>query len=79
MNVLFIDMHRKTEKLLKEYGMEGSKALFLYIKPGEYKSLPKGRIDDTHSSELGALKNAQLAAEGINELGIDLKNYLKHE
>ena len=79
MNVLFIDMHRKTEKLIKEYGLEGSKTLFLYIKPGEYKSLPNGRIDDTHSSELGALKNAQLVAEGIKELGIDLENYLKHE
>ncbi len=76
-NVLFIDMHRKTEKLIKEYGPEGSKALFLYIKPGEYKSLPKGRIDDTHSSELGAIKNCELAVEGIKELGIDLVNYLK--
>ena len=79
MNVLFIDMHKKSEKLLKEYGMEGSKALFLYIKPGEYNSLPTGRIDDTHSSELGAIKNGQLAVEGIKELGIDLKNYLKNE
>jgi len=79
MNVLFIDMHKKTEKLIKDYGMEGSKAMFLYIKPGEYQSLPTGRVDDTHSSELGALKNAQLAAEGLKELGIDLKNYLKHE
>lgn len=78
-DVLFIDMQRKTEKLIKEYGMEGSKALFLYIKPGEYKSLPTGRIDDTHSSELGATKNAQLAVEGIKELGINLKDYLKNE
>ncbi|MDP4290181.1 MAG: rhamnogalacturonan acetylesterase [Bacteroidota bacterium] len=78
-HVLFIDMHQKTEKLLREYGAEGSKALFLYIKPGEYQSLPKGRIDDTHSSELGAIKNCQLAIEGIKELGIDLKNYLKNE
>jgi len=79
MNVLFIDMHKKSEKLIKEYGMEGSKALFLYINPGVYQSLPKGRIDDTHSSELGATKNAQLAVEGIKELGINLKSYLKNE
>lgn len=79
MNVLFIDMNKKTEKLVKEYGMEGSKALFLYINPGVYQSLPKGRIDDTHSSELGATKNAQLAVEGIKELGINLKSYLKNE
>ena len=78
-NVLFIDMHKKTEKLIKEYGPEGSKKLFLYIKPGEHKSLPNGRIDDTHSSELGAIKNGELAVEGIRELGIDLKKYLKNE
>jgi len=72
-------MHKKSERLIKEYGMEGSKTLFLYIKSGEYKSLPTGRIDDTHSSELGATKNAQLAVEGIKELGIDLQNYLKNE
>ena len=71
-HVLFIDMHKKSEKLIKEYGVEGSKALFLDIKPGVYKSLPKGRTDDTHSSELGATKNAQLAMEGIKELGINL-------
>jgi DNA sulfur modification protein DndE len=39
----------------------------------------KGVFFDTHSSELGAIKNGELAVEGIKELNIDLKKYLKNE
>lgn len=76
-NIPLIDIHKKSEKLLKELGPDSSKKLFLWIEPGVYKSLPDGKQDNTHFSEFGALKMAELAIEGIKELNLDLKNYLK--
>jgi len=34
--VPLIDMHRKSEAVIEKYGVEGSKALFLQLKPGEH-------------------------------------------
>ncbi len=76
-DVPLIDMHRKSERLIVELGPEGSKKIFLWIAPGEYKSLPKGREDNTHFSELGATRMAELAVEGIRELNLDLVRRLK--
>lgn len=78
-NVLLIDMNEKSKKLVAEYGPEKSKLLYLHIEPGVYKLLPDGKKDDTHFSELGAIKMAELAVEGIRELNVDLVNYLKSE
>jgi DNA sulfur modification protein DndE len=77
MKVPILDMHRKSEKLIIDAGVEGSKKFFLWIKLGEYKSLPKGREDNTHFSEYGATKMAQLAVEGLRELNIELTSMLK--
>ncbi|MHC1704210.1 MAG: rhamnogalacturonan acetylesterase [Tenuifilaceae bacterium] len=76
-NVLLIDHNKKSEKLVADYGSEKSKKLYLHIQPGTYKSLPTGKKDDTHFSELGATKMAELVVEGIKELKIDLVSYLK--
>ena len=67
MKVLLVDMHRKSEKLIRELGPEGSKKMFLYIQPGVYASLPNGKEDNTHFSEWGAHEMARLFVEGIAE------------
>ncbi|MDI6804928.1 MAG: rhamnogalacturonan acetylesterase [Bacteroidota bacterium] len=76
-NVPLIDMHRKSEKLIVEFGSDSSKQIFLWVEPGKYKSLPNGKQDNTHFSEFGAIKMAELAVEGIKELKLGLENYLK--
>ncbi len=76
-NVPLIDMHKQSEELLCESGPDSSKKLFLWIEPGVYKLLPQGKKDNTHFSEFGALKMAELAVEEIKKLNLDLKNYLK--
>jgi DNA sulfur modification protein DndE len=76
-DVLFIDTNELSKKLVSQMGDEGSKALYLYIEHGKYKSLPNGKKDDTHFSEYGATKMAELVIQGIKELRIDLVNYLK--
>lgn len=75
-NVILIDMTEKSKKLVSEYGSEKSKQLYLHIEPGVYKSLQEGKKDDTHFSERGATKMAELVIEGLKEKKVDLINYL---
>ena len=75
--VPLIDMHRRSEKVLKQYGVEESKKLFLQLKPNENANYPKGIEDNTHFSPLGAEIMAELAVWGVSELRLDLANYLK--
>jgi DNA sulfur modification protein DndE len=77
LKVPLIDMHRKSEKLIREMGPEGSKKLFLFIEPGIYASLPNGKEDNTHFSEFGAREIARLFVEGVIEKQLKLKNRLK--
>ncbi len=76
-NVPLIDMQRKSERVIKEYGIEGSKKLFLQLKPGEHPNYPQGVEDNTHFSPLGAELMAAEAVAGLRELHIDLAKYLK--
>ncbi len=66
-NVAVIDLGRKTEAVLAREGEEGSKKLFLHLKPGENANYPKGVEDNTHLSPYGADVFARLAIEGIRE------------
>jgi lysophospholipase L1-like esterase len=75
--VPLIDMHRESETVIVRYGVEGSKKLFLQLKPGENANYPIGVDDNTHFSPLGAEEMAKLAVEGIREAKIGVKKYLK--
>lgn len=75
--VVLIDMHRKSEALIRTYGVEGSRALFLQLKPGESANYPKGIEDNTHFVPKGAEEMAKLVGEGIRENKLKLKKYLK--
>jgi len=70
-------MHRKSEAVIKRYGVEGSKSLFLQLKPGENPNYPKGVEDNTHFVPKGAEEMAKLIIEGIREDKLKLKKYLK--
>jgi lysophospholipase L1-like esterase len=74
--VALIDMHRKSEQVIKKYGVEESRKLFLQLKPGENSNYPKGVEDNTHFSPLGAEVMARLAVEGIREQKLGLARYL---
>jgi lysophospholipase L1-like esterase len=76
-NVPLIDMHRRSEAVLKQYGAEESKKLFLWLRPGENANYPNGIEDNTHFNPQGASTMASLAVAGIRELKIDLARYLK--
>lgn len=76
-NVALIDMHRKSETILKNYGADKSRRLFLQLKAGENPNYPNGIEDNTHFNPAGADEMAALAVEGIREQKINLRKYLK--
>lgn len=75
--VPLIDMHRKSEAVIVKYGVEGSKSLFLQLKPGENPNYPNGGDDNTHFRPAGAEEMAKLAIEGIREDKLKLGKLLK--
>jgi DNA sulfur modification protein DndE len=77
LKVPFIDMHRKTQKLVAELGEAGSLPYFLQITAGKFEKFPEGKIDNTHFSEKGAIAMASLFVEGVKEQHLKLEKYLK--
>ncbi|MGD0341617.1 MAG: rhamnogalacturonan acetylesterase [Bacteroidales bacterium] len=76
-NTAFIDMEAKSRKLVAELGPEKSKSLFLFCKPGEYLTRPKGVQDSTHLNNYGAHQIASLFVDGVKELKLPLFRFLK--
>ncbi|TXK47924.1 rhamnogalacturonan acetylesterase [Pontibacter qinzhouensis] len=67
-----IDLDRKSQELLQQFGEDKSKLLFLQLEAGEHPNYPKGSNDNTHFSELGARKIAQLVLAEIKNLNLEL-------
>ncbi|HEY0067358.1 MAG TPA: rhamnogalacturonan acetylesterase [Flavisolibacter sp.] len=72
LNVPLIDLDRRSQELLQQFGEENSKLLFLHLQPGEHPNYPQGKVDNTHFSELGARKMAQLVLADIRSLKLEL-------
>jgi len=71
-NTLLIDLDKKSQELYQQLGPETSKLLFNYLEPGEHPNFPNGIKDDTHFSELGARKMAEIVLAEIRALHIEL-------
>ena len=63
--VPLIDLDKKSQKLLQHFGPEQSKLLYLQLAPNEHPNYPEGVEDNTHFSELGARKVAQIVLSEI--------------
>lgn len=66
--VPLIDLDVKSRALLQSFGPEHSKLLFLHLQPGAHPNHPAGKTDDTHFSELGARKMAEIVYASLKEL-----------
>ena len=55
--VPLLEMEDVTRALVRSYGVERSRSLYLHFEPGEHPQLPDGLHDDTHLSELGARRS----------------------
>ena len=80
MNCHFIDANQITHDLEQSLGVEGSKKLHMWYKPGEEPSLPQGRQDNTHYNIYGAHVVAKLLAGAlIEEIPVLSKYYVDGE
>ena len=77
LSVPLIDLDRKSQALLQQYGPENSKLLFDWLEPGEHPNYPEGKQDDTHFNELGARKIAELVLKEIKVLHLELADRTK--
>ena len=71
-NVPLIDLDAKSRALYESFGEEPSRLLFLQLKPGEHPNYPDGKEDNTHFSELGARKIAQIVLTEVKALKLEL-------
>lgn len=63
--VPLLDLNRLTSDWLAEVGDSASVRYFAHMPAGRYSKYPEGKKDNTHLSEAGALRVAQMAAEEI--------------
>jgi lysophospholipase L1-like esterase len=73
-NVPLIDLDKKSMEMLQKLGPEQSKLLFNYLQPGENPNYPEGKADDTHFSELGARKVAEMVLAELKMVQPDIVN-----
>jgi len=66
--VPLIELDRKSQLLIRSFGPENSKWLFNHLKPGQNPNYPEGKTDDTHFSELGARKMAEIVYGELKSL-----------
>ena len=74
LKVPMIDLDEKSRALYQQMGEENSKLLFLQLQANEHPNYPDGKIDNTHFSELGARKIAQIVLQEIKNLNLTLAN-----
>jgi lysophospholipase L1-like esterase len=70
--VPLIDLDKESQALVQQYGPDDSKFLYNYLDPGQNPNYPQGKADNTHFSELGARKMAELVLADIRKLKLDL-------
>lgn len=71
-DVPLVDADERSRSLLREQGPEGSKSLYNHLSPGDHPNYPDGVADDTHFSEHGARRMAELVLDGVEELDLEL-------
>ncbi len=76
--VPLIDLDTQAQQLYQQLGVEPSKMLFNYLAPGQNPNYPKGKEDDTHFSELGARRIAELVLQNIKDLKLGLADHIVH-
>jgi lysophospholipase L1-like esterase len=75
--VPLIDLNERSKALYQEMGVATSKLLFLQLEPREHPNYPEGKVDNTHFSELGARKIAQVVLQEMRALGLPLVQHVR--
>jgi len=72
-----IDLDEKSKALLQKLGPENSKWLYNWLDPGEHPNYPEGHKDNTHFSELGARKMAEIVLAEIKNTHLELAGHIR--
>jgi DNA sulfur modification protein DndE len=77
--VPLIDLHEKSWALYSQLGEEGSRPLFWSYQNGYYQPnpVPPAKNDNTHFSEYGAHRVAQIVAQSVKEQNLALASHLR--
>ena len=70
MRVPLVDLYTESFRIVEAMGEEGSKALFMHLRPGEDPANPEGLEDNAHTRRAGAERFAAAAAKGLKALGM---------
>ena len=76
--VPLIDLNARSKVLLQEFGAEKSKQLYLHLDADQHPNYPEGKKDDTHFSELGARKMAEIVLGGIRDLKLPIADHIRN-
>jgi len=76
LQVPLIDLDQEGMALLQQMGPVNSKWLYDYVEPGEHPNYPEGKQDDTHFSELGARKIAEIVLKDVRSLRLELAQHI---
>ena len=71
-----IDLDKKSRELLQQLGPKFAKYLFMQLDPMEHPNYPEGQKDNTHFTEFGARKIAEIVLTGIRELNLELAGHI---
>ena len=77
MGVPLLDLNKFAVEKLPKLGLEKSYALYMRIKPGEYKCLPGGMKDGCHTRDTGAYFYARAAVQMAREQKLGLCELFK--
>lgn len=78
LNVPFVDATKITHDIETAHGIQGSRKLHMWYKPGELAALPKGRKDNTHYNVYGARIVANALADAVAEQVSALRKHVRH-
>ena len=67
-----IDLDKKSLELINEMGPTYAKLLFMQLEPGEHPNYPEGQKDNTHFTEFGARRMAEIVLAELKNQHIDL-------
>lgn len=76
LKVPVIDLDKKSRELLQSYGPENAKLLFMDFPAGVEPNYPEGQHDNTHFTDYGARKLAEIVLAEIKRLHLGLANYI---
>lgn len=76
-NTPLLDLHRRSEAVMRRLGPVDSVPLFMNLKPEESANYLKGLDDNTHFRPVGAEVMARLAADAMLDAKLPLARYLR--